>query len=74
MSRLQSSHISALDLWHTLILCIAVVAGPSSSSVPDDISDDVTLNSQQSSKAKGESAAQGNNNQTGHDILWLTSG
>ncbi|XP_056884262.1 rho guanine nucleotide exchange factor 11 isoform X5 [Takifugu flavidus] len=38
----------------------AVVAGPSSSSVPDDISDDVTLNSQQSSKARGERAAQGN--------------
>lgn len=56
------------------ILCIAVVAGPSSSSVPDNISDDVTLNSQQSSKARGERAAQGNDNQTGHDILWFTSG
>ncbi|XP_073330662.1 rho guanine nucleotide exchange factor 11 isoform X2 [Pagrus major] len=39
----------------------AVVAGPSSSSsVPDDITDDVTLPSDQSSKPRGEATEQGN--------------
>ncbi|KAM8747250.1 rho guanine nucleotide exchange factor 11 isoform 3-T3 [Acanthopagrus schlegelii] len=39
----------------------AVVAGPSSSSsVPDDITDDVTLPSDQSSKPRGEATDQGN--------------
>ncbi|XP_044039216.1 rho guanine nucleotide exchange factor 11 isoform X2 [Siniperca chuatsi] len=39
----------------------AVVAGPSSySSVPDDITDDVTLPSDQSSKPRGEATTQGN--------------
>ncbi|XP_041820615.1 rho guanine nucleotide exchange factor 11 isoform X2 [Chelmon rostratus] len=39
----------------------AVVAGPSSSSsVPDDITDDVTLPSDQSSNPRGEATAQGN--------------
>lgn len=41
-------------------LCIAVVAGPSSSSsVPDDITDDVTLSSDQSSKPTGKDSEQG---------------
>lgn len=72
---LQTSHISALELWHTLYsLCIAVVAGPSSSSVPECITDDVALASEQSSKARGEHATQGNDNQTGRDILLFTSG
>lgn len=52
---------------HVYSLCIAVVAGPSSSSVPDDITDDVTLPSDQSSKPRGKDTAQGNDNQTGQD-------
>lgn len=55
-------------------LCIAVVAGPSSSSVPECITDDVALASEQSSKARGEHATQGNDNQTGRDIVLFTSG
>ncbi|XP_037614086.1 rho guanine nucleotide exchange factor 11 isoform X3 [Sebastes umbrosus] len=38
----------------------AVVAGPSSSSVPEDITADVTLPSDQSSKPRGEATTQGN--------------
>nr|XP_020444315.1 rho guanine nucleotide exchange factor 11 [Monopterus albus] len=38
----------------------AVVAGPSSSSVPDDITNDVTFPSDQSSKQRGEATTQGN--------------
>ncbi|XP_030609052.1 rho guanine nucleotide exchange factor 11 isoform X2 [Archocentrus centrarchus] len=38
----------------------AVVVGPSSSSVPEDITDDVTLPSNQSSKSRSEAKKQGN--------------
>ncbi|XP_069578334.1 rho guanine nucleotide exchange factor 11 isoform X4 [Brachyistius frenatus] len=38
----------------------AVVAGPSSSSLPDDITDDVTLPSNQSSESRGVAKTQGN--------------
>lgn len=49
------------SLSHVYLLCIAVVAGPSSSSsVPDDITDDVTLPSDQSSKPRGKATEQGN--------------
>lgn len=54
-------------LGHTLSsvcsLCVAVVAGPPSSSVLDD----VTLPAEQSSKPRGKDTAQGNDNQTGRD-------
>lgn len=55
-------HSKKQTLAHTLssILWIAVVAGPSSSSVPDDLTDDVALPFDQSSKPRGEDAAQGN--------------
>lgn len=47
--------LSHFSLSHICPLCVAVVAGPPpSSSVPDDISDDVTLPSDQSSKSRGE--------------------
>lgn len=44
--------------------CVAVVAGPSAPSVPDDITDDVTLHSDQSSKPTGKDSVQGKQSKT----------
>lgn len=58
---------------HLCLLCIAVVAGPSSSSsVPDGITDDVTLPSDQSSKPRGEATVQGNDDWIGQVVYFFS--
>lgn len=55
--------------FHTSIFfCIAVVAGPSSSSVPDGISDDVTLLSDCSAEPRGKAPVQGKDDHIGQVV------
>lgn len=68
---MHSSFVTSLSS-----VCVAVVAGPppSSSSVAEDITDDVTLTSNQSSKSRSEAKKQGNATDLVHSCSFFKIG